>query len=44
MLAMQFVARVGRLLRVELSLLTFFDAPSVGGIAAAVDAMLTETT
>lgn len=44
MLAMQFVARVSRLLRVELSLLAFFDAPSVAGIAAAVDAMLAETT
>ena len=43
MLAMQFVARVSRLLRVELSLLTFFDAPSVGGIAAAVDTMLAGT-
>ena len=43
MLAMQFVARVNRLLRVELSLLTFFDAPSVGGIAAAVDTMLAGT-
>ncbi len=40
MLAMQFVIQVGRLLGVELPLLHFFDAPTVRGIAGAVDARL----
>lgn len=43
MLAMQLVTRLNEMLRIELSLLAFFDAPTVAGIAAAVNTMLTET-
>ena len=40
MLAAQFIARVRDSLAVEISLLSFFDAPTIAGIAAAVDEIL----
>lgn len=42
LLAAQFIARVRDTLAVEISLLSFFDSPTVAGLAAIVEQALAE--